>query len=428
MHSGWMPCAPVLLTMPAYAGTLAAVRQLGSCGVQQIIVAGHRILEAARWSNRASRFVYCPPIEETDRFIDWLIAYGERRPGHVLLPTSDTTALIFSANLKALGANFRLYQPAVGTLIKVLDKKRLGEACSRAGLDIIPSWFPSSNDELRVLATKLPYPVLIKPRSQVRRLGRDKGVVVRDPDDLPAAYCSYAARERYLRAVSELSDADKPMVQQFIKSANETVYSVSGFIDRTGDLMAVRGARKVLQRMPPVGIGVCFEAAPLDDTLIEAVNRLCREVGYFGIFEIEFLRFDGRWAVIDFNPRFYHQMRFDIARGLPLPIWAYLGACGQETRLRSDIRDARAPEGAPTTFYDHFTFRALLTALTVTGRLSKVERARWKQWCERDHMGPIDIAMDRLDPLPGFVHALSEVKLGLAALPRFLRGSGSSSQ
>ena len=427
MHSGWTPRAPVVLTMPAYGGTLAAVRQLGSHGIR-VIVAGHQILDAARWSNRASRFVYCPPIQETDRFIEWLIAYGERRPGHVLLPTSDRTALLFSSNLKALEAHFRLYQPSAETLIKLLDKKRLGEACSRVGLDVIPSWFPSNEDEVRVFARKLPYPLLVKPRTQVRRLGRDKGVVVRDPDALISAYSAYVRRERYLRGLSELSDADKPMLQQFIEAANEPVHSVSGFIDRTGDLMAVRGARKLLQRMPPVGIGVCFEAVPLDDAPVEAVRRLCREVGYFGVFEVEFLRLDRRWAVIDFNPRFYHQMSFDIARGLSLPMWAYLGACGQEKRLRCDMRGARVPEGAPTAFYDGFTFRALLTALTITGRLSTVDRANWKRWCERDRVGPVDIAMDKLDPLPGFVHALSEVKLGLAALPRFLRRSGSTSQ
>ena len=36
MHSpiSWMPSAPALVTMPGYSGTLAAVRQLGSVGVQ----------------------------------------------------------------------------------------------------------------------------------------------------------------------------------------------------------------------------------------------------------------------------------------------------------------------------------------------------------------------------------------------------------
>ena len=70
MHSpiSWVHnSAPALLTMPAYGGTLAAVRQLGSNSLI-IIVAGHQVLDAARWSNLASGFVSCPPVQETDRF------------------------------------------------------------------------------------------------------------------------------------------------------------------------------------------------------------------------------------------------------------------------------------------------------------------------------------------------------------------------
>src|SRR5262249_13710579 len=162
----------------------------------------------ARWSKHTARFVYCPPVEETDRFVEWLVAYGEHTPGHVLLPTSDKTAFVFSSNLKLLGRYYRLYQPAVETMTMILDKKRLAEACTQLGLHILPSWFPSSEDELHALARKLAYPLLIKPRSQVRRLGREKGVIVRNPDDLPSAYRTFAGRERYLRGVSELSDAD----------------------------------------------------------------------------------------------------------------------------------------------------------------------------------------------------------------------------
>ena len=429
MHSpiSWVTRAPALLTMPAYGGTLAAVRQLGSNGVQ-VIVAGHQVLDAARWSNHASGFVSCPPVQETDRFIEWLIDYGERTPGHVLLPTSDKTAFLFSSNLKLLETCFRLYQPPLETMIRILDKRRLAEACLQVGLDVIPSWYPSGESELRALAGKLPFPLLIKPRTQVRRLGRDKGVVVRNLDDLLSAYRGFVARERYLGGLSELGDADMPMLQQFAEGVNEAVHSVAGFIDRTGEMIAARGTKKVLQRMPPVGIGVCFEAAPLDDTLVEAIRRLCREVGYFGVFEIEFLRFDRGWAVIDFNPRFYHQMGFDIARGLPLPIWAYLGASGQEAFLRSDVPGAAVPDGSPTAFSDGFTFRALLTAMVITGRLNKVEVARWRRWYKDHRARTVDIAIDSRDPLPGYVHALSEATLGLAALPRFLRRSGSTSQ
>ena len=51
--------------------------------------------------------------------------------------------------------------------------------------------------------------------------------------------------------------------------------------------------------------------------LAAAVARLCRGLGYFGAFEVEFLREGERRMVIDFNPRFYGQMAFDVKRGLP---------------------------------------------------------------------------------------------------------------
>ena len=121
-------------------------------------------------------------------------------------------------------------------------------------------------------------------------------------------------------------------------------------------------------------------------------------------------------------------MGLDIARGLALPIWAYLGACGQEALLRSDMSRAGVPDGSPTAFCDGFTFRALLTAMMITGRLNKIEVARWKRWYKDHRARTIDAAMASGDRLPGFVHALSEATLGLAALPRFLRRSGSTSQ
>ena len=171
-----------LLTFPTYGGTLAAVRQLGRSGVP-VVVAGDEILAAARWSRYTSRFLSCPPIKNGDRFVKWLLAYGGRHPGHVLLPTSDETSFLFASNLKSLEANFRLYQPPLESLLQVLDKKLLWEACRRAGVATIPSWFPSSEDELHSLGHDLHYPVLIKPRSQVRRIRRNQGVVARSSND-----------------------------------------------------------------------------------------------------------------------------------------------------------------------------------------------------------------------------------------------------
>jgi predicted ATP-grasp superfamily ATP-dependent carboligase len=368
-------------------------------------------------------------VHENDQFLDWLIAYGERQPGHVLLPTSDETAALFASNAKLLEPHFLLYQPPAESILEVLDKKRLWAACHRIGLPTLRSWFPSEEGQLGALASELSYPILIKPRMQVGLVSRAKGVVARSPGDLLASYRAVADRERYRSSFAELGEIDSPMLQQFAAEANEAVYSVSGFVDRSGEVMAARGTTKIFQRSRPVGVGVCYEASPLRSDLAEAVKRLCCEVGHFGVFEVEFLRVDGGWAVIDFNPRFYHQMGLEIARGLPLPLWAYLGACGENSLLRAEVqRAARAEDSSAVAFCDRFTFALLLIAMAVTGRLSKREAARWKRWYADHRAVAVDVAVSGHDPLPGFVHALSEVKLGLQAMPRFLRTPSMMSQ
>ena len=105
---------------------------------------------------------------------------------------------------------------------------------------------------------------------------------------------------------------------------------------------------KVFQRSQPVGVGVCFESLPTDPVLSNAVRRLCRELGYFGIFEVEFLWFDGRWAAIDFNPRLFNQIGMDIRRGMPLPLLACLDAAGETAALRDAVAKAQAEDEAAT--------------------------------------------------------------------------------
>ena len=160
------------------------------------------------------------------------------------------------------------------------------------------------------------------------------------------------------------ADANLPILQQFVRVGSEGVHSVTGFIDRTGELFVTRSATKVFQRSQPVGVGVCFESRPPSPALSDAVRRLCRELGYFGIFEVEFLWFDGRWAAIDFNPRLFNQIGMDIRRGMPLPLLACLDAAGETTSLREAVAKAQTEDDEQTVFCDRFTLRAILFAQT----------------------------------------------------------------
>jgi predicted ATP-grasp superfamily ATP-dependent carboligase len=366
-----------------------------------------------------------PPETATGPFVKRLLEIGESDPGQILLATSDQTAWLYAESAALLEPYFRLYQPSLSTVRSILDKELFAGAATRAGVGVLPTWSSRGIDELAALAKGLPYPVLIKPRTHVHRLRKDKGLVVHSPGELLHEYPRFAAREAKRAAYTPLiPDAGVPLLQAYAGGQAPGIHSITGFLDRTGELFVTRHSVKVLQRSQPVGVGVCFESAPPNPALSAAVRRLCRELGYFGIFEVEFVWSDGRWNVIDFNSRLFSQIGLDIRRGMPLPLLACLDAAGETAALRAEVAKAQqAEEDATVVFYDHFTLRALLMARRLTSRLSRAERAYWRDWVGRHAARSVDFAADRADPLPGIVHALSELYLGLKAVPKFLRST-----
>jgi D-aspartate ligase len=413
----------VLLASASSGGTIAAVRHLGANGFDVGVVSSYR-LGAAAWSQVAARTYSAPPEIESQRFLERLLAIGASDPGQILLPTSDETAWLYTLNATDLGRYFRLVQPSISVLLKILDKKLFADAASRAGLAVLPSWDPRNINDVAELAPTLPYPILIKPRTHVHRLRNDKGVVVHSANELNSQYQRFIDREQARAGDNPLlRDANLPILQKFVRVGSEGVHSITGFVDRTGELFVTRGATKVFQRSQPVGVGVCFESRPLSPALSDAVRNLCRELGYFGIFEIEFLWFEGRWVAIDFNPRLFNQIGMDIRRAMPLPLFACLDAAGETEALREAVANAQAAHDEQAVFCDRFTLRAILLAQTVTGRISPEDRTYWQGWMNLNAAHAVDFAADEEDSIPEFIHVLSEIYLGLKSIPRFLRST-----
>ena len=279
----------------------------------------------------------CPAVSDVDAFVAWLEDFGRRqtRP-HVLFPASDELAWVFAVHEEALSRGFVRYGPSRDSITRILDKWRLTEACRKVGVETPETWCPEGTAEVDALARELKAAVMIKPRSQVLLTSGSKGTQVDRPADLPAEYRRYLAENPPLDALSQRDPLlGRPIVQEFRPEAANGIYNLAGFIDRTGEHVVMRASRKILQRPRRLGIGLCFESAPLHAALADGVMRLCRELGYFGIFEIEMIESDGRFLLIDFNPRPYSQMAFEIARGVPLPYLAYLDATGRTRRARA---------------------------------------------------------------------------------------------
>lgn len=396
-----------LLTTPEYCGTLAATRSLGARGIE-VWSAGPDLGAPAAQSRFVRRKLLAPSMNEPEQLLEWMVEHGTRHPGSVLYPTSDDVAWFQAVHAQALAPHYCLYAPVAECYEKLLDKRLLHDLCAKVGIDTPLTYFPENEAEVERVAAEVDFPLLLKQRTQVLSSSHSKGKLLTRREELLPAYREFIRDNTHHPLVqARMPNVSFPMLQSFHSEAASNSYMLAGFIDRSGKHVAGRAAIKVLQRPKTLGIALCLESAPVDEVLLEKVAELCRQVGYFGVFQIDFLQVGGRKLLIDVNPRYYHYMAFDLARGLDLAYWAQLGACGRDEELARAI-DA-AGSGEATHLISGFTYRLqlyeLLFAQTLAGTMPLRESLSWKRWYDGRRHELIDAVEDKQDPRPAWVDA-----------------------
>lgn len=391
--------------MANYNGTLAAVRCLGRRGIR-VTTADPSRLAVSAWSRFTSVSVQSPYVQDTDRFLDWLMTYAKTHGKHVLLPTSDDTAWLYALHRDRLSEFFYLSSPSFEVISQLLNKRRLYHAAVEAGLHIPRTWFPDTPADLRRIAAEARFPVMVKPVTQVMFKTQSKGLLADSPDQLAARYAEFA-RQPYLSSLLALDpSASRPMVQEFFPDAATGIYNISAYV-RNGTVTGTLAARKLLQQPRRLGTGVCFEEAPVVPALAEGLGRLVSRVGFSGVFEAEFIETSDHPVLIDFNPRFYNQMAFDIARGLPLPLLAYVDALGRPAELESLVDPVQVANRATGRVYvDLFSLKLILFAQRLSGALTAEERRKWTDWYAKNRTQCTYAAIDSSDKVPALLAAI----------------------
>jgi predicted ATP-grasp superfamily ATP-dependent carboligase len=305
---------------------------------------------------------------------------------------------------------FALYQPDLQTIMRVLDKKSLLQAARAVGFDAPETWFPESSADVARAVREADGPLMIKPRTQIFLKAHKKGALLsRDPARASREYEKFSRQNPYWRPVAVcMPELAQPMLQRYHAEATRWIYSLSGFREESGGNLALLGAVKVLQRPRRMGIGLCFEHAPVDVSLATLTARLLESIGYYGVFELEFMRVGDRLLLIDMNPRFFNQLALDIARGLPLPRLAYAAALGngaEVTRLLAAVPSGRAPYA----FCNRLGLRVLLGAQHLLGTMSSSEADSWRKWVKDRQNRLVDPVADGDDSAPVWADAMIQL-------------------
>lgn len=383
----------VLVTQSSYYGSIAAIRALGRAGFE-VIAADSSLLSPGLYSRYVSKRLRSPDPRNMETFKDWLLYLGRNYPGMIVYPTSDDVCWVLARYKQELSENLVIEISDLPTIYTLLNKERLQAALATLGLPQAET-FASVED-----VKNEDFPVMLKPKSQMGFLSKNKGCVCKDHKQLRRKFAEYSNEQNFHVDLTAYDpEINIPLIQKFYTSAATHMLSVGGYYSR-GHIHCLF-SKKIFQRPRNLGVGIAFEQVGAIDEIQGQLVALIQSVGFDGVFEAEFIQSNETWLLVDFNPRYYGQMQFEISRGLNSPVRVIADSVNNSVYGQNKVKY----------FANSWILRLLLYCQGFAGRISKAEKSKWIEWLMQN--GVVDIVFDKEDMMPAFFDYFSQIGGGL---------------
>jgi D-aspartate ligase len=311
---------PVAVFDNFWSTTLAFAKSLGEKGVPLHFYG----TGAGRWSRYCTQHSPCPPMEAFDQFDPWL--RSKLRSGEItrIAPTTDLLAY-YASKLR------HEFPPEVQRTILPLEeietcliKTRFASVSRIDGHPSLATLAPDNPQQIVDAVASLGFPLILKPKSHLVVGFDERGQIVEDAYELIQHYRPYRVTPGQEGLAITYPELCWPLVQRYVSSAKQRVYSVSGIKDADGGILAATVSYKREQWPPDVGVST-VQVGCEDERLLRAGLEVVNRVLSRGIFEIELLVDGEHLYAIDLNPRAFGFLALDIARGVDLP-WLWLSS------------------------------------------------------------------------------------------------------
>lgn len=308
---------PAVVVDVGWVNGLAAVRLLGRAGAP-VLAVDHRPWALAFRSRYALPLLSPDPGSDEDGFVGMLEELGDAlgRPAPIF-PTHDAGLNAISRRQAALGERFLYPFPSWETLAEIQHKRRQLERAEAAGVDVPATGHPRTAVEALAVAEDVGYPVLVKPADPIefKRRHRRQAFRCETPAELEDAYAK--------------AEPHEPMVQELIPGDDDSLFTLGSYLDAAGTPLGVFSGRKLRQTPRLVGTCRVGEAVWVQE-VVDAGLRLLAAFHYRGLSQVEFKRDprDGRYKLMEINPRLYQWHGLAAACGVDLPRLAYCDLLG----------------------------------------------------------------------------------------------------
>jgi predicted ATP-grasp superfamily ATP-dependent carboligase len=407
---------PVLVfTMSSYDlqhGTLGVVRSLGRMGVRVYPVVGGRFTPVALSRYSAGSLVWKPYRECDEQVVHGLGTLGKRlgRPT-ILIPADDQAAVLVAEHSAQLAEWFVYPQLPLQLPRKVADKRCLYCLCKNLGVPCPEAAFVSSLDELHDFAERTAFPVVVKAatREQVPP-GAQSTSIARTPDELFALY-------RQIRTPGNT----EVILQEYLPSDSAEDWIFHGYCNpKTNCFLGFTGKKL---RSYPAFAGQTALGIPVEnEALLRQTEKLLKGIGYAGIVDLDyrFDRRDGKYKLLDFNPRMGANLRlFENAEGVDVVRALHLDLSGRTVPIAPMLTNRKfIVECLDLPAAVQYMRRG---SLTLRGWLASLKGPREVAWfCVDDPLPALNMSLRIL--FRGLAHAVRAV-LRLSRIDRLRRAS-----
>jgi D-aspartate ligase len=301
----------------AWVNGLAAIRSLGRRGLR-VLAVDHRPYALGFRSRYAEPRVAPDPLDDEDGFIAALRSLAEETDDLLpVFPTHDEHVNAIARHADVFAERYRFPFPDWDVLERIQSKRHQLETAESVGVPVPRTFYPGSAEEARAAGEELGFPLIVKPSANVgfRRSHKRQLFRCESADELERAYEAAASHE--------------PMVQELIPSGPEEMYTLGSYLDRDGQALGLFSGRKLSQTRGYMGSARVGEALWVDE-VVEHGLALLRGLGFHGISQVELMRDprDGRYKLLEVNPRLWQWHSLAAACGVDLPWIAYRDLVG----------------------------------------------------------------------------------------------------
>lgn len=271
---------------------LGIVRSLRAQGIPVWVFDADRSKSIAQFSRYTTRFVET----KEEPITDVLLREGRAHQleGWVLFPVTDEYVEILSANRESLSSIYRVTTAPIEVTRFALDKRLTYAKAAELGIAI--PWTSVANSLADIGADGVPYPVILKPAVNHHFFPQT------NIKALPAENASEL--QRGFAQMSRFIPPAEILVQERIPGGGENQFSFCA-VCKDGRAYASLVARRRRQYPVDFGNASTFVETTNQPVVEEAGRRFLESIGLDGLAEVEFKfdRRDGKYKILDVNPR-----------------------------------------------------------------------------------------------------------------------------